>query len=275
MSTSYSIHVPNASKEASLLINANSISSTTTGDFVLIINQDIRYSVSNNMILKTEHSWEETVKSTDSDASMYETANSRNHQALDYEHVVEGDENITIHDNNRCQHSLMNINTGNLTRESKHLNLITDVLNTNVGNSLTISGSTTSTRFRIGYEINIAMSAKTSISMPFNLAITINKTGFTYHAGLKSSVFSVMIELKRYKVKNDQFSKREFYTGSTLEIALGFSNEIYDVMQETKALTLELNTKKERYDRTFKFLSSMGIDVAGQSTQNTKFNSRI
>ena len=275
MSTSYSINVPNASKKSSLLIDTDGISSTTKGDFVLIIDQDIRYSVSNKMTLKSEHSWEENVESTESDASTYETANSRNHKALNYEHVVEGNEDITIHDNNRCQHSLMNINTGNLTRESKHLNLITGVLNTNVGNSLTISGSTSSTTVRIGYEIALAMNAQTSISMPFKLAITINKSGFAHHAGLKSSVFSVMVGVNWYKVKDNQFSKREFYTGSTLEVVLGLNNENYAVFQSMDQASAELALYEEFFHNTFNALSSMDIEVAGQSTQDTKLNSRI
>ncbi len=270
MSHSYQIDVPNASKSASLLVDQAGITFDTMGNYVLIIDKDIRYSVAGNIDNMTLGSWTEKVESNSDDASSYQGDESRWQIDTSYAHDVGGDEEIQInHTNMDLNLGPLMISADEIERTSSKTNfMIFGAMNTNVGNELTISGSKFSFTIRIGLEVVLTSKNTISMAWPFSLAFSYNKSDKTVFMGETNSNALAMLDVKYFAQKEaDKDNKNEFFAGNTLEIIAGVELANVEKMNKANSLALEIGALKQKQANLEQFMGMADISIAAKHSE--------
>lgn len=278
MSHSYQIDVPNASKSASLLVDQAGITFDTMGNYVLIIDKDIRYSVAGNIDNMTLGSWTEKVESNSDDASSYQGDESRWQIDTSYAHDVGGDEEIQInHTNMDLNLGPLMISADEIERTSSKTNfMIFGAMNTNVGNELTISGSKFSFTIRIGLEVALTSNNTYSMAWPFSLAFSYNKSDKTVFMGETNLTALAVLDVKIFaKKEGDKVNKNEYFAGNILEITAGVDISIINNMNKANSLTLEIGALKQKQANLEQFMGMADISVAAKHSGKYLFSSRM
>lgn len=278
MSHSYQIDVPNASKSASLLVDQAGITFDTMGNYVLIIDKDIRYSVAGNIDNMTLGSWTEKVESNSDDASSYQGDESRWQIDTSYAHDVGGDEEIQInHTNMDLNLGPLMISADEIERTSSKTNfMIFGAMNTNVGNELTISGSKFSFTIRIGLEVALTSNNTYSMAWPFSLAFSYNKSDKTVFMGETNLTALAVLDVKIFaKKEGDKVNKNEYFAGNILEITAGVDISIINNMNKADSLTLEIGALKQKQANLEQFMGMADISVAAKHSGKYLFSSRM
>jgi hypothetical protein len=240
------------------------------GDYVLLLNKDIRYSVGKNVKNVCLGSWSEKIESTDTDASTYQSDGSRWQIDTSYSHEVGGNETIKTSETNMDLNlGSLSISAGEITRTSKKTNfMIFGAMNTNVGNELTISGSKLSFTVRLGLEVAITSKNTISISSPFIFAFSFNKSDKTVFMGETNSNALAMLEVKIYKQKEaGKDNKNEFFAGNILEMIAGVELANIEKMNKANSLALEIGALKKKQANLEQFMGMADISISAKHSE--------